>query len=756
MPSILKSLLPWILFFGLFGHTQSSAETATVVALAAHLIFNYRTLKKGFVLDWGGLIFFALFTGNIFVTQHAVITSNGYLISNVVLALIAWLSLAIKKPFSGQYAALQVSPEITKSSGFIAVNYILTTLWAILLSLMTVPNLLEMHHPIQHQADVNIGITIILMLVGVWASKKFPDWFINKVLDKKFNIDIQTLYTQYKMPDQDYTEFNIDAIIKNPDKKTQVIIVGAGPIGLASAVLLQQYGIAAIVLEKHPGVSFHPKARYISCRSMELFRKLGIEEQVKKYNLPEHQNWFGWFSQLMGKRYARVLKKTDYLSMSPTDEGSGAQPDLEKALLDQFTKKGGQICFEHEVKAIAQSESMTQITALDKMTQKEVTFQAEYLLAADGASFFVRDALKIPMIGPGELNTVVSIYCEIDLSDVLEKENWFSLAFIVRPGRPAPVVLSIDGKTQWIFIFPSAGTSAEILKKMYTDQYAKEQIGDVVGTRHLEINILSKNVWSLGAQVANQLTAGRTFLLGDAAHRFPPTGGMGMNTGLQDADNLMWKIAHVLKNKASGNILDSYQQERVPAILKIMQWSLENLKRIVFLQRRFDDDTLQEMDFQAHAQSQETHLNKSGLDLGIIYTSSIIEGAESCPPTIPSDQYMPNTYPGARLPHFELVQNNKIISSLDLVSESFIFLCAASDLEAASLIDFKGLQNKLIIIGDTSDIAEAQPGTFQKLLGLECLGALWVRPDGHIAWRGSVKDATGMSTLGNLIGKMAR
>ena len=413
-------------------------------------------------------------------------------------------------------------------------------------------------------------------------------------------------------------------------------------------------------------------------------------------------------------------------------------------MLDNFIKRGGQIHFNHTVTDFSQNAACAQVKVTDKETGKTVYFQGDYLLAADGAHSTIRQLLNIPMIGPAEMSTVFSVYCEMDLSGIFKREEQFSIAFIVRPEKPAPMVLSIDGENQWIFVFPSAGASVEALKTIYTDDYIRSEISDVIGKNNIPITILSKNAWSLGSQVANQFQAGRTFLLGDSVHRFLPTGGMGMNSGLQDADNLMWKLAYVIKGYAKKSILKTYEIERMPIILRIMQLSLENLQRIVQIRREFNKNK-GKVDFQALVQKQEAHLNKSGLDLGSIYSSDLIAATDEKKPAIPADRYISNAFPGARLPHFKLIKNNTVISSLDLLSTNFIFLFYEKHQSLVSKINFETINTIFIPIG--KEITEMHPGEFLQWVDNRDNGAILVRPDGHIAWKGSLDDLNDLKKL---------
>ncbi len=751
MPSALKSVVPWILFFVLFGHSVSSIELACVVALISHLLLNHRFIRKGFVFDIGSLVFFIFLGINVFTINYAPITNNGYFISTLAIALIAWVSLIIKRPFTLQYARLAVPLEISKTKTFLSVNYILTAFWAVLLSLMALPRIVEFYKPVHYATDINMGVSVALMVVGFSITKYLPEWLTKKILKKRFAISIKDLYAQHSSPQIDLTKFNEEKFTDDYDVSADVVIVGAGPVGLTAALLLQQHDIKVIVVEKHAGTSIHPKSRGVSCRSMELFRKLGIEDEIRKFNLPKPHAWFGWFSQLTGKVYARIVPSTDYLSISPTETGTIAQSYLEKVMLNKFQQRGGKVLFRHQAIDIAQNEDKAQLTIISRDTQEEIVFQAQYIIAADGTRSTLRDVMNIPMIGVKEINTNFSTFVEIDLDDILEEEKRANIAFIIRPEGPAPMVLSVDGKRQWIFIFPSAGLDAGTLKELYTEDYIKEKIYDVIGCDNLPVKIISKQIWTLGSQIANQFIAGRTFLAGDSIHQFTPTGAMGMNTGLQDIDNLIWKLAYVLQGKADASILQSYFVERLPSVLDNLQWSLDNLYRIVTIRRNIARQNLDKIDMQKLVQGQYSHINKSGLDLGGIYASDIIAKTKRKKPIVAADNYNPIIYPGARLPHFELFKENLVISSLDLVSSDFCLFCQEETKVYVDAIDFKSMCTQTIYLSNAGNIREVEKDEFKQLHGLDDYAGIWVRPDGHIAWIGRLNISKDVAELQRII-----
>jgi putative polyketide hydroxylase len=144
-------------------------------------------------------------------------------------------------------------------------------------------------------------------------------------------------------------------------------------------------------------------------------------------------------------------------------------------------------------------------------------------------------------------------------------------------------------------------------------------------------------------------------------------------------------------------------------------------------------------------------LDKSGLDLGVIYESDYIMKSDIDMPIIAANNYQPTTYPGSRLPHFELIRNSTTISSLDLISTEFVMLCETNAVSHAKQIDFKTIITKIIAIDDTNNTYEKEPGTFQKLHELNKSAALWVRPDGHIIWKGELNKADDIKNLDELI-----
>ena len=240
----------------------------------------------------------------------------------------------------------------------------------------------------------------------------------------------------------------------------------------------------------------------------------------------------------------------------------------------------------------------------------------------------------------------------------------------------------------------------------------------------------------MAAQVAKQYRHGRIFLIGDAAHRLPPTGGLGMNTGIADAHNLAWKLAFVLKYNVSEKLLDTYYDERAPIAKRNIEWSTENAKRFFDIFKAIHEGDNETLKIKLH--EQQKNFNYEGLDLGFIYHSKAILSENDQTLSVLPDKYIPTTLPGSRAPYVNLIKNGKEISTLDLFEKNFILLIG-SDGESwrtaakktTEIISLPLVVYKVAQDGDLVDHNNIWHDTY----GISTNGAVLVRPDGHVAWR---------------------
>lgn len=502
-----------------------------------------------------------------------------------------------------------------------------------------------------------------------------------------------------------------------------IIIIGGGPVGLSAAVCLATQGICSIIIEKHPATTTHPKARGVNGRSMELFRAWGIEEPLKRYELPKEAYRFTWIEDFQGNEITRVQATQDYSPYSPTGCAVISQDNVEEELFKKAQSTPLiDLRFNTEMTHMFQDEKHVTVEVLDKHTGQREVLTAEYVIAADGANSTVRKILNIEMDGMDSLGEFCNIYCEMDVSKYVAHRPSVGFVF-TKPGKRGLFLLSKDGYKKWLMGVRLDGKPKEAFND---DAYCVEFIKSVIEDPAIEVKLINKAFWTMAALIAKQYRYGRVFLAGDAAHRLPPTGGYGMNTGIQDVHNLAWKLAWVLQGKADPTLLDTYFTERLQIAKTNMLWSMTNARRFETIFKALDQkDT---PTFEAALKDQSNHVNNILLDLGFIYGSDYQTQKE----------YIPSAVVGARAPHCWLEQDGKQISTLDLYKDSFVLVCAP---DAHHWQDsYKDFSCTIMTIGPNGTYTNPA-GDFLEKYGITNTGAVLVRPDGHVAW--AAQDAQG-------------
>lgn len=568
-----------------------------------------------------------------------------------------------------------------------------------------------------------------------------------------------------------------------------VLIVGGGPVGLAASILLSRHGVRSLLVERNATTAYHPKATVINARSMELFRQWGIEAQVRAQGVPQelmlHMRWVRSLSGEELARYslsdepARLLSR---LGAGPAMPAICPQDIVEPLLLEKARASAlADIRFATELLSFAQDAVGVTATIRDQQGEAQEV-RAQYLLAADGAASPIRRQLGIPLEGPSDLGSVVNIYVAADLERWAVRRPAF-LYWLVNPLANG-VLIALDGGKRWLLNLPlQPGEAVED----YTAERAVATMRAAVGQPDLAVEVRGISPWRAQAQVAARYRAGRVLLVGDAAHRFPPTAGFGMNTGLQDAHNLIWKLTAVLEGSAAESLLDTYEDERRPVAQSNANLSAANFAKlgsagvgpegaalVASLEAGGQPAAEARATIVAMARMQGGHFDFSGQELGFSYRSAAVipDGSVAPQPTDPVRDYIPNARPGARAPHRWLRQGGRVISSLDLF-DGFTLL-AGEDGEAWAraarglglplrvyrlghdLIDASGLeQSRERLAGSMSlslrarigllfgVLRELGPGgllalnggTLREAYGLHREGAVLVRPDGHVAWR---------------------
>src|SRR5215813_5928513 len=341
-----------------------------------------------------------------------------------------------------------------------------------------------------------------------------------------------------------------------------VLIVGGGPVGLSASILLSRLGVASRLVERHDGTAIHPKARNINMRTMEIFRQCGVEAAVRAAGLPiERTRFLIWAETLAGREIERRVEKRSHPNgalPSPARHCLCAQDDLEPVLRQHAEALApGTLAFATELTCFEQDA--TGVTATVRDAGGETQVRAQYLIAADGARSPVRQALGIRMRGVHQLYRSVNVLMNADLTPWVKDRP--AAIYLIQQRELRATIMTINGVNRWGFLI---NLPLEASFDPYTPEHCAAVVRAAVGVPDLDVRILGIDPWVAAADVAERYRAGRIFLAGDAAHHMPPTGGFGLNTGVQDAHNLAWKLAAVLNGWAGPGLLDTYEAERRP------------------------------------------------------------------------------------------------------------------------------------------------------------------------------------------------
>ena len=379
-----------------------------------------------------------------------------------------------------------------------------------------------------------------------------------------------------------------------------------------------------------------------------------------------------------------------------------------------------------------------------RSTGEQMPFRARYLIGADGAQSRMRKAVGAQMIGERDVYDSLNIHCRVDLTQWVT-DRPAALYFVEQPDLRG-TFLTINGTDRWGFLIHSL-KQYDYTPDHFTPERCAEIIRKAVGVADLKVEILGVSAWTASAVVADRYRGGSIFLAGDAAHEMPPTGGFGLNTGVQDVHNLAWKLAAVLQNKADESLLDTYDRERRPQAERITQASLLNALSMGRTARQ-SEAKLPRREF----------LNEQGLIFGARYVSSAVI-ADSVPPPETTDsvtEYTPVSLSRAA--------GRRMSGCIAAASGYRLSICSARtsccwrDLMARAWRDAVAAQSHVPvdvhIIGE--DVLD-NDHEWQTAYDVGDGGAVLVRPDGYVAWRTrALPDNPGQAlsaVLGHVLGR---
>jgi putative polyketide hydroxylase len=519
------------------------------------------------------------------------------------------------------------------------------------------------------------------------------------------------------------------------EMRVPVLIVGGGTVGLSAVVFLAHQRIPALLVERHPGTTVHPRAIGVGVRSMELYRSIGLEGAARAAASALANN-SGFISvetlasadlpRLLAQRPPQANMLDQWARFSPTGALGCSQDALDPMLCDDARRHGATIAFGHQLVALSQDgDGVTaELTRLED--NAAITVRADYVIAADGASSTVRRLLDIPVSGPGALGAyLINALFEADLA-WLVGEQTFQLCEVKNP-QFTGLFIAIRGSKRWVLHIaydPAKGQSPAD----FTPERCRELIRVAIGIPDIAVDVLSILPWQVAASVADRFRAGRIFLAGDAAHVVPPMGGYGMNTGIADVHNLAWKLALVLNGRAGAALLDSYDAERRPVAQFTMDQSYLRLQHPPL---HWDATRVAERAQLGIAEQDVVHL-------GYRYPTEPGMPAPMALPSLTNLALDLDGSPGTRLPHCWIERAGERLSTLDLVAGRFTLIAGPDGQHwcdaATSVATRHGIDLAAHRFGPGGDLRAVEDDGCS-VIGLHEDGALLVRPDGFIAWR---------------------
>ena len=355
--------------------------------------------------------------------------------------------------------------------------------------------------------------------------------------------------------------------------ETDVLIVGSGPAGGASGLFLSTLGVDNVVITKYRWTADTPRAHITNQRTVEILRDVGVEQDIIDKGVPQHlMGQTSFCTSLAGEELARLhtwgthpARQADYTLASPCSPCDIPQTYMEPILIGHAAERGSRVRFDTEYLSHVQDDDGVTTTVRDRRTGSEYTIRSKYLIGADGGRSQIAEDIGLPSEGQLDLAGSMNIVLEADLTHLVEHRPSV-LYWILQPGSNVGgiglgVVRMVRPWNEWLIIW---GYDINEPPPVVDDAAATEIARNLIGDPDVPIKIKSTSIWGVNKWYATEYVRGRVYCMGDAVHRHPPSNGLGSNTSIQDAYNLAWKLALVLRGKAAPSLLDTYQEERAP------------------------------------------------------------------------------------------------------------------------------------------------------------------------------------------------
>ena len=573
------------------------------------------------------------------------------------------------------------------------------------------------------------------------------------------------------------------------DITTEVLIIGTGPSGSATAALLSSYGIQNVAINRYRWLANTPRAHITNQRAMEVLRDLGPEVEDEAYMFATRQDLMGeniFCESLAGEEIGRMkswgnhpLSQAEHLMSSPTKMNDLPQTFMEPLLFKTACQRGTQARMSTEYLSHTQDAEGVTTTCRDRLTGKDLTIRSKFLIGADGGKSLVAEHAGLPFEGKMGVGGSMNILFRADLSKYVAHRPSV-LYWVMQPGADVGgigmgLVRMVRPWNEWLIVW---GYDINGPEPDVTPEFATGVARQLVGDPALEIELLSANVWTVNNRYATRTANGRVFCMGDAIHRHPPSNGLGSNTSIQDAFNLAWKLALVLKGQAGERLLDSYDEERAPIAKQIVTRANQSIAEFgpifealgmgegvdpVQMQKNLNARTegTEAGEHQREAIRKAIAFKKyefdaHGIEMNQRYRSGAVVTDGQIEPAFTLDadlHYQPTTWPGARLPHAWVYRRDTgaEVSTLDLCGHGRFTLLTGLGGEAwlqaaAEVSQDLGLEIVTHMIGPRQTYID-HSGDWARASEIRDNGCLLVRPDHHVCWRSETASPSSKAAL---------
>lgn len=505
------------------------------------------------------------------------------------------------------------------------------------------------------------------------------------------------------------------------DEAVPVLIIGGSLVGLTTAMLLGLHGVRATAIERHSGTAIHPRAGHLQLRTLEIMRAAGLEPELQRLSAERYfpNGGINLMHTIAGGEVSSFIPDLNQgvEEFSPSRRLFIAQDALEPLLRARAEELGARLRYGAEVVGLHEDPDGVLATVRDLATGDERTIRASYVVAADGSRSPTRKRLGIGMSGYGELSKSATIYFRADCRELLA-------------GTEFGVIYIDNDRLRGFFRFERSLAGGFLAVNTLGDPTrpggldvtagldeagAQELVRAAIGDPSVEVEVDDIAAWIATADVADRFQSGRILIAGDAAHLVPPNGGFGGNTGIQDAHNLAWKLAAVLRDGAGPALLDTYDAERRPVGRLTIEQAYSRYRHRVTPELMDDDVPGLVDDF--------------SMEIGYRYRSNAVVPDSDDDAAVVGHPREAAGVPGTRAPHVWIAPG---VSTLDLFGQGFTLLHGGDGgaWSAAGTTAAEDLGVPLSIVAEASD-----PDALAAAFGIGASGASLVRPDGFVAWR---------------------